>query len=135
MAWESRAHVGERQEDARRRVAIGRLPQEFAGRTRAQLGFHLATMVAAAATTTVRSGGVSPVARSTACWNIDRLPTKAQYCFGRWRPSRRRTRGLARSPSPPANTMDQTIPQRYALHRHNSHPFSSFNRWRLGELR
>ena len=35
-----------------------------------------------AATTTTRSQGVNRAARSSVCWNMEREPTKVQYCFG-----------------------------------------------------
>lgn len=57
-----------------------------------------------AAIATMRSAGARANARSTVCWNMDRVPVNAQYCFGRWRPSHLRTSGRTRSPSPPANT-------------------------------
>lgn len=40
---------------------------------------------------------------------MDLLPTNAQYCFGRCRPSHRVMNGLTRSPSPPAKTIDHTF--------------------------
>ncbi|MEP6932700.1 MAG: hypothetical protein ABI988_01950 [Nitrospirota bacterium] len=45
MACGSRAHVGQRQEDARRRVEIGRLQEEYADWTSMQLRVYVVTMV------------------------------------------------------------------------------------------
>jgi hypothetical protein len=56
----------------------------------------------------MRSGGVSLVARSSVCWNMERVPTNAQYCFGLGRPNQRCTSDLSRVPSPPAKMIDQS---------------------------
>jgi hypothetical protein len=56
----------------------------------------------------MRSGGVSFVARSSVCWNMERVPTNEQYCFGLGRPNHRCTSDLSRVPSPPAKMIDQT---------------------------
>lgn len=58
-------------------------------------------------TVTVRLGGVILAARSSVCWNMERVPTKEQYCFGLGWPSQRYTKVAIRPPSPPANTIDQ----------------------------
>lgn len=61
-----------------------------------------------ATTVTMRSGGVSFVARFSVCWNMERVPTNEQYCFGLGRPNHRCTSDLSRVPSPPAKMIDQT---------------------------
>ena len=60
------AQIGERQKDARRRIAIGRLQEQFTDRPPAQLGTDLAVMVESRHDHG-RSGDVSAVARSTVC--------------------------------------------------------------------
>jgi hypothetical protein len=56
----------------------------------------------------MRFGGVSLVARSSVCWNMERVPTNAQYCFGIGRPIHRCTIEVIRLPSPPAKMIDQS---------------------------
>jgi hypothetical protein len=49
------------------------------------------------------------LARLSVCSSIERVPVKAQYCFGTPSPFHARTNGFSLSPSPPASTIDQVF--------------------------